>query len=136
MAIKSKRVKYTTRERTKYRLRKRIFGTDERPRLTVFKSGRHTYAQVVQDIAGITIAAASTLEKDVIAKAAEVKGEGFANDTKTAKGARAAKAVGLVVAERLKAKSIGKVVFDRNGYIYHGRIKALADGAREGGLDF
>ena len=136
MAIESKRVKYTTRQRTKYRIRKRIFGTDERPRLTVFKSARHTYAQVILDITGKTIVSASTVDKDVTAKLATIDGEGFPNDSKSAKGIRAAKAVGLVLAERLKSKSIDKVVFDRNGFIFHGRIKALADGAREGGLNF
>jgi len=93
-----------------------------RPRLSVFRSGRHIYAQVIDDRAGVTIAAASTNEKEVsVAKSWNVE---------------AAKAVGKAIAERATAKGIKHVVFDRGGYIYHGRVKALADAARESGLDF
>ena len=106
-------------KRTRFRLVKNVGG---RPRLSVFRSGRHIYAQVIDDRAGVTIAAASTNEKEVsVAKSWNVE---------------AAKAVGKAIAERATAKGIKHVVFDRGGYIYHGRIKALADAAREGGLEF
>lgn len=112
------------RERRKLRIRRRVSGTEARPRLTVFRSAKHIYAQVIDDVAGITLAHVSTLT-------AEVK-KGTAEGDKTA----AAKAVGESLAKALLAKGVDKVVFDRNGYLYHGRIKALADGAREGGLKF
>ena len=103
------------------RVRGKISGTPERPRLNVFRSETNIYAQVIDDVAGVTLAAASSLEK------------GFTCDgTKT----DAAKKVGQLVAERAKAKGIETVVFDRGGYVYHGRVQALAEGAREGGLQF
>ena len=103
------------------RVRGKISGTPERPRLNVFRSETNIYAQVIDDVNGVTLAAASSLEK------------GFACDgTKT----DAAKKVGQLVAERAKAKGIETVVFDRGGYVYHGRVQALAEGAREGGLQF
>lgn len=107
------------RERRKGRIRKRVAGSLDRPRLTVFRSAKHLYAQVIDDRSGTTLASASTL-------AAEVAG------SKRDK----AKALGEVLAKSCAEKGIRKVVFDRNGYIYHGRVRALADGAREGGLDF
>ena len=112
------------RERRKLRIRRRISGTQERPRLTVFRSAKHIYAQVVDDAAGTTLAHASTLSKDL--KVA-------AND---ATKSDAAKQVGAAIAKALLAKGIDKVVFDRNGYLYHGRVRALADAAREAGLKF
>lgn len=112
------------RERRKLRIRRKINGTMERPRLSVFRSAKHIYAQVVDDVAGKTIAHMSTLNKDVKGAISE------ANKTD------AAKKVGAAIAATLKSKGINKVVFDRNGYLYHGRIKALADGAREAGLEF
>lgn len=112
------------RERRKLRIRRKISGTPERPRLSVFRSLKHIYAQVVDDVAGTTLAHSSTLAKDVKPQLGD------------AKKSDAAKLVGKALAEQLKAKGITKVVFDRNGYLYHGRIKALADGAREGGLEF
>ena len=112
------------RERRKLRIRKRITGTDERPRMSVFRSAKHIYAQVVNDVSGQTLAHVSTLSKDV-------KGA-IGDDNKS----DAAKKVGEAVAKVLLAKGIKKVVFDRNGYLYHGRIKALADGARKAGLEF
>lgn len=112
------------RERRKLRIRRKLSGTAERPRLSVFRSLNHIYAQVVDDVAGTTLAHASTLAKDVKSQAAEVK------------KSDAAKLVGAAIAGQLKAKGIKQVVFDRNGYMYHGRIKALADGAREAGLEF
>lgn len=112
------------RERRKLRIRNKISGTPERPRLTVFRSLSHIYAQVIDDVAGKTLAHTSTLAKDV---------KGFADESTKSD---AAKKVGTTIAQLLKAQGITKVVFDRNGYMYHGRIKALADGAREGGLEF
>ncbi len=108
------------REKRHNRVRARVIGTPERPRLNVFRSLNHIYAQVIDDTRGHTLAAASTQDK------------GIADGPK----ADQAKAVGQLVAERAKAAGVTKVVFDRGGYLYHGRIKALADGARDGGLDF
>ncbi len=108
--------------RRKSRTRYRIAQTAERPRLSIFRSGRHIYAQVIDDRAGATLAAASSNEK-------EGKGPKTWN-------MEAAKSVGQKIAERAAAKGVKRVVFDRGGYIYHGRVKALADAAREGGLEF
>jgi len=107
--------------RVRSKIRQRV-GT--RPRLSVFRSGRHIYAQVIDDARGITLAAASTVDKDLKEK------------LKSGADKDAAKQVGLLIAERAKAAGVGEVVFDRGGYLYHGRVKALADGAREGGLSF
>ncbi len=112
------------RERRHTRVRKHVFGTTQRPRLNVFKSLTGIYAQVIDDIDGNTIASASTVDKDLREK---VKG---------LKKIEQAKAIGKEVAERAKSKGISSVVFDRGGFRYVGRIKALADGAREGGLQF
>ncbi len=112
------------RERRKLRIRRKISGTPAQPRLTVFRSAKHIYAQVVDDVAGATLAHASTLSKAVKAEASE------------ASKSDAAKKVGAQIARALLAKGISKVVFDRNGYLYHGRIRALADAAREAGLKF
>jgi len=112
------------RERRKLRIRKRISGTPERLRLSVFRSSKHIYAQVVDDTTSKTVAHASTLSKELKGKL-----EGL-------KKVEEAKAVGKLIGEICKSKKIDKVVFDRNGYIYHGRIKALADAAREAGLKF
>jgi large subunit ribosomal protein L18 len=109
------------KQRARYKLRQ---AGKLRPRLTVFRSSRHIYAQIIDDAAGRTLAAASTLD-------AEVK-----KGLKTGADSAAAKAVGAVLAERAKAAGIAQVVFDRGAYMFHGRIKALADAAREGGLDF
>ena len=103
------------------RIRKRMGGTQERPRLTVFRSLNHIYAQVIDDQQGHTLVAAGSTEKDLRVKGGNVEG---------------AKQIGKAVAERAKEKGIVKVVFDRGGYQYHGRVKALADAAREAGLDF
>jgi large subunit ribosomal protein L18 len=113
------------RERRKLRIRKKISGTTERPRLSVFRSAKHIYAQVIDDTSGATLVAVSTLTEGV-------KGAGGADEGKVG----AAKRVGSLLAQKCKEKSIEKVVFDRNGYMYHGRVVALAEGAREGGLDF
>jgi large subunit ribosomal protein L18 len=111
-------------DRRERRVRTNLSRKGTRPRLTVFRSGRHIYAQVIDDAKGATLAAASTLDKDLKAK------------LKTGADKDAAKQVGLLVAERAKAAGVAAVVFDRGGYLYHGRVKALADGAREGGLQF
>jgi large subunit ribosomal protein L18 len=112
------------RIKRKARIRKKITGTAERPRLTVFRSDRHMYAQIVDDTVGNTLAAASSVEKTFKEKPA------FENK------ADAANFVGQMIAERAREKGIQKVVFDRNGFLYHGRIKALSEGARKGGLEF
>lgn len=106
------------------RVRKQVFGTSERPRLSVYRSNKHIYAQVIDDEAGTTLAAASTLD-------AEVRERSPNGGT-----ADAAKVVGELVASRAKARGIAQVVFDRSGYLYHGRVAALADGARSSGLEF
>ncbi|HEX4276512.1 MAG TPA: 50S ribosomal protein L18 [Bryobacteraceae bacterium] len=110
------------RERVHVRIRKKLQGTSERPRLAIFRSTAHIYAQVIDDTKGVTIVAASSTEK--------------AAALKTGGNLEAAKAIGKRVAERAKENGINKVVFDRGGYIYHGRVKALADAAREAGLEF
>ena len=123
------RLKYrkalSPRKRRHVRVRARVSGTQMRPRLNVFRSSAHIYAQVIDDTAGHTLVSASDFEQEIIDRA----GEG-ANKTVRAK------AVGEVVAERAKAAGIGAVVFDRGGFLYHGRVRAVADGAREGGLEF
>jgi len=106
------------------RVRKKISGTTERPRLCVYRSNSHIYAQIIDDTVGNTLAAASTVEKDIAAQIGELDKKG------------AAKLVGKIVAERALAAGIKTVVFDRGGYIYTGRVAELAAGAREGGLDF
>lgn len=112
-------------QRRKYGVRKGLFGTPERPRLSVFRSSKHIYAQLVDDYAGRTLASVGT-------SAAEVRGAELKNGGNVA----AAKLIGKSIAEKAKALGITKVAFDRGGRIYHGRIKALADAAREGGLQF
>jgi large subunit ribosomal protein L18 len=115
------------RDRIKYRIRKRVRGTSERPRLTVFRSVSHMYVQVVDDSDGRTIAAASTVEPAL---------KGAMPDTARGGNVAGAAAVGKAIAERLIEKGIQRVVFDRNGFLYHGRVKAVADAAREAGLNF
>jgi len=112
------------RERRRLRIRRKINGTPERPRLSVFRSAKHIYAQVVDDVAGKTVAHVSTLSRDVRGGAAD------------ASKLDAAKQVGQTIAKLLLAKGIDKVVFDRSGYLYHGRVRALADAARAAGLKF
>lgn len=111
------------RQKRVRRIRKKISGTSERPRLRVFKSAKHIYAQLIDDVAGHTLAAASTVDK------------AMKEDSATGKTEQAKK-IGAMVAEKGKALGITSVVFDRGGYIYHGRVKALSEGAREGGLEF
>lgn len=118
------RKKAKSRQRRHARVRKYVSGTPERPRLNVFRSVEHIYAQVIDDMAGRTLASASTIEGEVKSQL----------DGKTK--VQAAKLVGQLVAERAKKAGVEKVVFDRGGYQYHGRVQAVAEGAREAGLDF
>jgi large subunit ribosomal protein L18 len=113
--------KKASREKRHLRVRKKVFGTAERPRLSVFKSEKNIYAQVIDDINGVTLVAASSLDKDFPEKGGNKEG---------------AKLVGEIVAKRAIEKGIDVVVFDRGGYIYHGRIQELAQAAREAGLKF
>jgi large subunit ribosomal protein L18 len=117
-------MKIVGRERRKLRIRNKVNGTPERPRLSVFRSARHIYAQVVDDVTGKTLAYASTLSKDLRGM--------LEQDNKV----EAAKKVGALIAKICKSKKIDRVVFDRNGYLYHGRVSALAQAAREAGLEF
>ncbi|PYJ74937.1 MAG: 50S ribosomal protein L18 [Verrucomicrobia bacterium] len=112
------------RQRVHQRIRKRVTGTAERPRLAVHFSGKHVYAQVIDDDAGRTLAAASTAERASTEK------------NKSAANRAAAEQIGKTIAERLLAKKVDRVVFDRGGFLYHGKVKALADAARAGGLKF
>ena len=110
--------KVERRIKIKYRVRKNVNGTAERPRLSVFRSNKQIYAQVINDVTGTTLASASSLGLETMPKTEQ------------------AQKVGALLAEKAKAAGITSVVFDRNGYLYHGRVKALADAAREGGLNF
>jgi large subunit ribosomal protein L18 len=121
MASKQKNI---ARIRRQQRVRKKVSGTDARPRVCVFKSNRHIYVQVISDDRGMTLASVSTLSAEL------------AVEIKDIKGVEAAKRVGLNLAKVCKEKDINHVVFDRNGFLFHGRVKAVADGAREGGLEF
>jgi large subunit ribosomal protein L18 len=123
MRIKTKEDR---RDRIKLRIRKRVRGSEERPRLTVFRSVAHMYVQVVDDMTGRTIAAASSLEADLKGTLGKGRGGNIAG----------AQAVGKAIAARLIEKGVKRVVFDRNGFLYHGRVKAVADAAREAGLEF
>lgn len=113
------------RERSRTKIRKKVFGTSDKPRLTVYRSLNHIYAQVIDDSSGVTLVSASSLSKELTDNLAQAKG-------KIAKG----KLVGSLLAKKAVEKNISTVIFDRNGYRYHGRIQAIADGAREGGLKF
>jgi len=123
----SKTAKDATRQKVHTRIRKKLAGTTERPRLNVYRSVNHIYAQVIDDAKGVTVVSATSVEK----------GKGVKGDKRPTGGnVSSAKEVGKLIAERAKEKGIKKVVFDRGGYLYHGRIKALADAAREAGLEF
>jgi large subunit ribosomal protein L18 len=122
----SSSIRRTGRERRRRSIRKRITGGAERPRLSVFRSLKHTYAQLIDDVGGVTLASASTLSEDV------QKELGNGGHTKT----DASAAVGKVIARLALEKGIKQVRFDRGGYLYHGRVQALADAARKGGLEF
>jgi len=112
------------RLRRKLRVRKKVRGTEERPRLNVYRSLKHMYAQIIVDTRGETLVSASTLSKELRGK------------LKSTGNVEAAKEVGRLIAKKALEKGIKKVVFDRNGFLYHGRVKAVAEGAREGGLEF
>jgi large subunit ribosomal protein L18 len=112
------------RLRRKMRVRKKVIGTDERPRVCIFRSNKHIYAQVISDSQGKTLAAVSTLSKEL------------SEASKKSKGVGSAKEIGKALAKLCKDRNIRKVVFDRNGFLFHGKVKAVADGAREGGLEF
>ncbi len=124
MRIKTKEDR---RDRIKHRIRKRVRGTEARPRLTVYRSVAHIYVQVVDDMTGRTIASASSVEPSV--KSALEK-------QSTGGNVAGAQAIGKTIAKRLLEKGVTQVVFDRNGFLYHGRVKAVADAAREAGLEF
>ena len=113
-----------SRKRRQYRMRRKISGTPERPRLNVFRSLEHIYVQVIDDVNGQTLASASTIDREL---ATELTGKNKVDQ---------ARLVGKAVGDRAQAAGISKVVFDRGGFIYHGRVKALAEGARESGLEF
>ncbi|MCG8566243.1 MAG: 50S ribosomal protein L18 [Desulfobacterales bacterium] len=113
-----------SRLKRKKRIRKNIFGTQERPRMSVFRSAKHIYAQIIDDVKGVTLVSASTLDPEYKENPVEGKKQDIA------------KAVGTLVGKRALDKGIEQVVLDRNGFLYHGRIKALSDGAREAGLKF
>jgi len=122
--MSQKNERETARQTRKGRIRKRIFGTEQRPRLSVFRSAKHIYAQLVIDSTGSTILAASTLSPDLRSEIGDLD------------KSDAAKKVGRLIGKMALEKNIQRVVFDRNGFLYHGRIKALAEGARESGLLF
>jgi large subunit ribosomal protein L18 len=124
MRIKTKEDR---RDRIKFRIRKKMAGTAQKPRLSVFRSVSHIYVQVIDDMSGQTIASASTIDPNVKGKMA--KGVAGGN-------VKGAEMVGTTIAERLKEKGITKVVFDRNGFLYHGRVRAVAEAARTAGLEF
>ena len=115
------------RQRIKHRIRKRVQGTEARPRLTVYRSVAHIYVQVVDDMTGRTIASASSVEPSV---------KGALPDQAKGGNVAGAQAIGTTIARRLLEKGVTRVVFDRNGFLYHGRVKAVADAAREAGLEF
>lgn len=116
--------KNLTRQNRQKRVRRKVSGTTERPRLNIFRSGKNIYAQIINDLEGKTLVSSSSLDKDLKSK------------IKVGSNKEAAKLVGQDIAEKAKAKGIETVTFDRAGYLYHGRVKSLADGAREGGLKF
>jgi large subunit ribosomal protein L18 len=123
----AKTSKDQTRQKVHSRIRKKMVGTPERPRLNVYRSTNHIYVQVIDDTKGATLVSATSVEK----------GKGIKGDKRPTGGnLSAAKEVGKLIADRAKEKGIKKVVFDRGGYLYHGRVKALADAAREAGLEF
>lgn len=124
MRIKTKEDR---RDRIKFRIRKKVRGTAERPRLSVFRSVSHIYVQVIDDMAGATVASASSVESGVKGKLADGARGG---------NRKGAELVGTTIAERLRDKGITRVVFDRNGFLYHGRVRAVADAARAAGLEF
>ncbi|MBX7138424.1 MAG: 50S ribosomal protein L18 [Oligoflexia bacterium] len=134
MYVKSKTFKTNKRLRKKIRIRKRLSGTEQKPRVSVFRSARHTYAQVISDATGKTMAAASTKDQAVLDAVAKVKTEEGASKSRSPKSVAAAIAVGMVLGARIQEQKIKELVFDRNGFVFHGRIKAVADGLRQSGV--
>ncbi len=124
MRIKTKEDR---RDRIKFRIRKRMTGSAQKPRLSVFRSVSHIYVQVIDDASGQTLASASTVDPQVKGKMSQGVGGG---------NVKGAEVIGTAIAERLKEKGITKVVFDRNGFLYHGRVRAVAEAARSAGLEF
>lgn len=124
MIVAAKATSKAARERRRIRVRKKIMGTAERPRINVFRSLRHVYAQIIDDDRGVTLCAASTRSPELSGKLTSGATVG------------AARAVGELLARKAREKGIKQVVFDRAGYLYHGRVRAVAEGARAGGLDF
>jgi len=122
-------VRERARRRRQVRVRKRVRGTPSRPRLSVFKSAKHIYSQLIDDVHGCTIAAVSSLSSSFHVRAEKIEKASGGN-------IGGAKILGEIIAEQARAKGIIEIVFDRNGFLYHGRIKAVADGAREAGLQF
>jgi len=122
--MNKKENKITARLRRKKTIRKKVRGTSERPRLSIFRSTNHIYGQIINDDTGQTLVAASTVIEEV------------RSSLKNTGNIKAAKSVGLLIAKKAVEQGIKRVVFDRNGFLYHGRVKALADSAREGGLEF
>jgi large subunit ribosomal protein L18 len=135
MRTQGKKVAASARERSKLRIRKHVIGTAERARLSIFRSDKHTYAQLIIDTDHKTVVSASTLDNEVKSEIAKLK-SGEKSGPVSTKSVEAARIVGKILAQRAKKADISSVVFDRNGFIFTGRVKALADGAREGGLDF
>ena len=123
--INQAKLRLVGRARRRRRVRKRVSGVPDRPRLCVFRSNRHIYAQLVDDVTGKTLVSASTLSPEV----RELKGEDL-------RGMKVSRQVGKLLAQRAVEKGLDKVAFDRAGYLYHGRVKALAEGSRDGGLKF
>ena len=115
------------RQRIRFRIRKKVRGTAERPRLSVFRSVAHIYVQVIDDMAGRTVASASSVEPAV---------KGLMSEGARPGNRKGAELVGRAIAERLREQGISRIVFDRNGYLYHGRVRAVADAARQAGLEF
>ena len=129
------RVRRDARRRRKVGVSKKL-ASSTLPRLVVYRSAKFTYAQLREQETGKVLFASSTRDKDVLANVDSIDVDGIASDAKSPKSVRAAKALGVRIAELCKAKQIAKVAFHRNGYLYHGRVKAVADGARDGGLGF
>ena len=136
MAVEAKRSKMTPRMRRKYRLRRQLLGSDAKPRICIFKSGRHIYAQLISDESHKTLVSASTLDKEVLGRIGALKEEELKGQSRSSKSVAAEMQVGTVLAERAKGKGFAAAVFDRNGFRYHGRVKSVADGARKAGLHF
>ena len=136
MAVKSKKFKNDPRIKRRLRIRKKISGTAEKPRISVFKSVLHTYAQAISDRNGRTLANASTLDKEVLDELGALDAEkfGIKSKSRSLKSVAAATAVGLVLGRRLKTVNVTSAVFDRSGFIFHGRVRGVAEGIRRSGV--